>query len=150
MDRLKAELKTDKFDLLNKLLDQMEILDYKSLFAKKISLNYKFLPNNKIFGVEKKSFNVNASLNLERGCHFEFKTRKNQWADDESINLVEPSFEGAIILEQIIEEVSQQLDEYTAYLESKETEVDDYVKQLRVKFVKELILLKLNKKGEEN
>ena len=49
MEKLKLELKPEKFDLLVKLLEQVEILKYNDFLDKKVNLGCKSLKNDDIF-----------------------------------------------------------------------------------------------------
>ena len=155
MDKIKAELKPEKFELFSKMLEDIEILNYEDNFNKELIFSYKELGYGGIFK-NKQHDCTKMKIELEGNAHCELlsggKQKRNNMVfnQNNTINLINPSFEGAIILEQISEQTCQTLDEYNAFLDIRKQEITNYTKSLKDKFFKTLMYLKLQEKEKKN
>jgi len=146
---LKSELKQEKFELLTKLLEGVEILEYKSSFDKKIDLIFKSFSEGDVFNSENEHKKI-ININLEQGATLSLYIKKEEGRSfSDEIDLVKPSLREAIVLEQIAEEILLALDEYYNLLEDYRPKLEDYVNNLKGKFLKELMLLKITNKAKE-
>jgi len=149
MDKLKGVLKAEKIELLNKMLENVEILEYKSEYIKEQKLNYfKIKTDENAFKKENKSSKyIKFDLSCG-GVRCFFLNKKESTYEDNDFNLENLDLNSAIIVEQTYDELCSCLDEYYICLEKQANTITEHLNKLKGYFNKQLIIMTLMKEQE--
>jgi len=148
---VKEKLREEKFEILQKILNGIEVLDYEKFILKTKNLKY----NDCDFSTD--AFNIkvlkyeNLKFNAE-GATIKciFLKNKEETYSDIYINPSDLNYEAVMIIEQSQEELLNGLDEFYIYLNEKKNKMKEYLTQIKTDFTKELIVMALNNQNENN
>jgi hypothetical protein len=151
MDKLKELLKEEKLEILNKALENIEVLEYESEFIKEQPLKYfrintagnSFKKDNKSSKYIK--FDVSCG-----GVRCYLLNKKESSYEDNDFNLESLGLDDAIIVEQTKDELISALEEYHIYLEQKSNMMLEHLNKLKGYFTKQLIIMTLTKGEKTN
>ena len=147
MKELKKVLTDSKLKLLEKVLEDINLLVYEENFTKEQKLHFYQIKNKDgAFIINQTTTKI---LRMKIGSEFckciLQKTKEGDYSD-ESINLVSLDVDNALIVEQIQDEILVCLGEYYKVLEQKKNILNTYLIKLEDRLNKELIIISLQKK----
>lgn len=148
MNKLKEVLKPEKLKLLNRLIENVEILKLDNKYVKPQKLEF-FRIDSSYEAFQKEKCKTNfLQLNGDRSyLRCKCMEKKDSVYGDVDFALTTLEYSSSLILEQISEEITILLKEYCIYLEQRKKAVEDHYNNMKEKFIKELICLNL--KGQK-
>ena len=150
-DILKENLREEKFEILQKILNGIEVLKYEDEMLKEKELKYSVCNfRNGSFAIKevKTKFMKFIADGLRTQCYV--LKDKNTSYEDTDITPQNLNYGSVVMIEQLQEELLIGFDEYYIHLNEQKKKIQDYYKQLKNDFTKELIVMALNKSNENN
>jgi hypothetical protein len=147
---LKESLREEKFEILQKVLNGIEVLKYEDEMLKEKELKYSVCDfhngNLNIKEVKTKFMKFRAD-GLRTQCYV--LKDKNTSYEGIDITPQDLNYESIVMIEQLQEELLIGFDEYYIHLNEQKKKMKDYFTQLKQDFTKELIVMALNKSNGE-
>jgi hypothetical protein len=147
---LKESLREEKFEILQKVLNGIEVLKYEDEMLKEKELKYSVCDfHNGNFNIKevKTKFMKFRADGLRTQCYV--LKDKNTSYEDTDITPQDLNYESIVMIEQLQEELLIGFDEYYIHLNEQKKKMKDYFTQLKQDFTKELIVMALNKSNGE-
>jgi len=147
MDKLKETIHEDKLSLLNRVLQDIELLEYDNGYEKSQKLTFYKLKTQRGTFKEEKTKSHSIKIRLGNGsCRCSLREDNSSHYYDTSSDLVQLDIGSGIVFEQVRDEVLTFINECYIDLTKKKEVMTEYLTKLEERLHKELIVMALLKK----